>query len=30
MVFWAIALLVFGRVAMLLGKRPKVVDGPGA
>lgn len=29
MVFWAIALLVFGRTAMLLGKRPKVVgDGP--
>jgi hypothetical protein len=25
MVFWAIALLVFGRIAMLLGKRPKVV-----
>ena len=30
MVVWAIALLVFGRMAMLLGKRPKVVDGPGA
>ena len=31
MVFWAIALLVFGRMAMLLGKRPKVVgdDPPG-
>lgn len=30
MVLWALALLVFGRMAMLLGKRPKVVDGPGA
>ncbi len=29
MVFWAVALLVFGRIAMLLGKRPKVIgDGP--
>ena len=29
MVFWAVSLLVFGRFAMLLGKRPKVV-GDGA
>ncbi len=30
-VAWAIALLVFGRMAMLLGKRPKVIgdDPPG-
>jgi hypothetical protein len=28
MVFWAVSLLVFGRMAMLLGKRPKVIgDG---
>jgi hypothetical protein len=26
LVFWAVCLLVFGRAAMLLGKRPKVID----